>query len=115
MFTVAQFFEKQQLRVLAIPSSWIRGGCLLWPKLLSNDKIDKMRVDGTEFHGASKKIPAIVTRKYRSLQAAEAAAEDLLKHEVSDIETKRKLLKHSNVKQNPRKDYNRAIESMLRI
>lgn len=115
MFSVTQFFEKQQLRVLAVPSSWVRGGFLLWPKLLSNDKIEKMRVGGIEFHGSSKKIPVIVTRKYKSLQAAEAAAEDLLRQEVSDIEAKRKLLKHSNVKKNPRKDYNQAIESMMSI
>ncbi|XP_021703770.1 uncharacterized protein LOC110677188 [Aedes aegypti] len=115
MFTVAQFFEKQQLRVLAVPVSWVRDGCLLWPKLPSNEKIEKLRNGGCEFHGATKRIPVIVSRKYKSLHSAEAAAEDLLKQEVSDIETKRKLLKHRKSKpeeSRPLKDYNKIISEI---
>nr|XP_029709889.1 uncharacterized protein LOC115255841 [Aedes albopictus] len=115
MFTVAQFFEKQQLRVLAVPASWVRDGYLLWPKLSSNEKLDKLRTEGMEFHGATKKIPVISSRKFKSLQAAEAAADDLLKQEVSDIEAKRKLLKHRKVvseKPRPLKDYNKIIKEI---
>ncbi|XP_058448682.1 uncharacterized protein LOC131428654 [Malaya genurostris] len=93
MFTVAQFFEKQQLRVLAVPSSWIRDGFLMWPKIPSNEKLDKLRTSGIEFHGAMKKIPVLAGKKYKSLEAAEAAADSLLKQDVSDIETKRRILK----------------------
>ncbi|XP_058819580.1 uncharacterized protein LOC131682241, partial [Topomyia yanbarensis] len=118
MFTVAQFFEKQQLRVLAVPVSWVRGGFLMWPKLPSNEKLDKLRMEGIEYHGATKKIPVIVGRKYKSLQAAEAAAEDLLKQEVSDIENKRNLLKHRKGKATDAslfKDYNKIIQEMSEI
>ncbi|XP_055543777.1 uncharacterized protein LOC129729292 [Wyeomyia smithii] len=97
MFAVAQFFEKQQLRVLAVPVSWMHDGYLMWPKLPSNDKLEKLRTGGIEFHGSTKKIPAIMGRKYKSLQAAEAAAEDLLKQEVSDIEAKRNC-KHYRIR-----------------
>ncbi|XP_055539568.1 uncharacterized protein LOC129726644 [Wyeomyia smithii] len=113
MFAVAQFFEKQQLRVLAVPVSWMHDGYLMWPKLPSNDKLEKLRTGGIEFHGSTKKIPAIMGRKYKSLQAAEAAAEDLLKQEVSDIEAKRKLLKHrrnQKIESRPPKDYNKMIQ-----
>lgn len=118
MFTVVQFFEKQQLRVLAVPVSWVRDGFLMWPKLPSNEKIENLRTGGNDFHSATKKIPVIVSRKYKSLQAAEAAAEDLLKQEVSDIETKRKLLKHQKskaVESRPLKNYNKIIEGMSYI
>lgn len=113
MFTVAQFFEKQQWRVLAVPVSWIRDGFLMWPKLPSNEKLDKLRTEGIEFHGTTKKIPVIAGRKFKCLQAAEAAAEDLLKQDVSDFEAKRKLLKHrKQTAENPRplKDYNKIVQ-----
>lgn len=112
MFTVAQFFEKQQLRVLAVPVSWVRDGFLLWPKLSSNEKLDKLRTEGVEFHGSTKKIPVITSRKYKTLKTAEAAADDLLKQDVSDIEAKRKLLKHRKINSStprPLKDYNKMI------
>ncbi|XP_062556649.1 uncharacterized protein LOC134221474 [Armigeres subalbatus] len=115
MFTVVQFFEKQQLQVLAVPVSWVREGILMWPKIPSNEKLDKMRTEGHEFHGATKKIPVIPSRKYKSLQAAEAAAEELLKQDVSDIETKRNLLKHRKAKPidpRPLKDYNKIIQGI---
>lgn len=116
MFTVAQFFEKQQLRVLAVPVSWVHDGCLMWPKIPSNEKLDKLRTGGNEFHGATKKIPAIMGRKFKTLQAAEAAAEDLLKLEISDVDTKRKLLKRrreKSVVSRPLKDYNKIIHGKL--
>ncbi|XP_062549884.1 uncharacterized protein LOC134214541 [Armigeres subalbatus] len=115
MFTVAQFFEKQQLRVLAVPVSWLRDGFLMWPKIPSNEKLDKLRMEGVEFNGATKRIPAISSRKYKSSQAAEAAAEELLKQDVSDIEAKRKLLKHRKdeaSKPRPLKDYNKVIQEI---
>lgn len=113
MFTVAQFIEKQKLNVLAVPASWVRDGCLMWPKIPSNEKLENLRTGGHEFHGATKKIPAMVGRKYKTLEAAEAAAEDLLKKEVSDIEGKRKILKHrkdKKVESRPLKDYNKIIQ-----
>lgn len=115
MFSVVQFFEKQQLRVLAVPASWVRDGYLMWPKLSSNEKLDKMRTNGIDFHGATKKIPAITSRKYKSLKAAEAAAEELLKHDISDIDAKRKLLKNCKTKSatsQRSRDYNKIIGSM---
>lgn len=117
MFTVAQFFEKQQLRVLPVLVSWVRDGILMWPKIPSNEKLDKLRKDGTEFHGVTEKIPVITSRKYKTLQAAEAAADDLLKQDVSDIETKRQLLKHRKMKTTEvrSKDYNKIIQGKLDI
>lgn len=116
MFTVAQFFEKQQLCVLAVPASWVRDGYLMWPKLSSNETLDKMRTDGIDFHGATTKIPAITSRKYKSLKAAEAAADELLTHDISDIDAKRKLLKSRKTKTvapQRSRDYNKKIESMI--
>lgn len=113
MFTVVQFFEKQKLRVLAVPVSWVRDGYLMWPKLPSNEKLDKLRTGGYEFHGETKKIPAILGRKYRKLQTAEAAANNLLNLEISDIEAKRKLLKHrknKTVQSNSVRDYNNIVQ-----
>ncbi|XP_058448998.1 uncharacterized protein LOC131428960 [Malaya genurostris] len=115
MFTVAQFFEKQQLRVLAVPSSWIRDGFLMWPKIPSNEKLDKLRTSGIEFHGAIKKIPVLAGKKYKSLEAAETAADSLLKQDVSDIETKRRILKQPKTKisdPRPLKDYNKIIQDI---
>nr|XP_029710337.1 uncharacterized protein LOC115256214 isoform X2 [Aedes albopictus] len=108
MFGVAQFMENGRLQVLAVPMSWIRKGLLMWPKSLSNDKIDKMRKEGTAFNGATKGIPVLVTRKFRSFQAAESSVEELSKKDVSDFEGKKKLLKSNQKKRSEQKrnDYN---------
>ena len=93
---MAKFFEKQ----------------LMWPKLASNEKIENIRTGRTEFYGASKRIAVIVSRKYKSLQASDSAAEELQKQEESDIETKHKLLEHQKSKTGetrPLKNNNKII------
>lgn len=92
MFAVVQFIENKKFQVLAVPVSWIKSGNLLWPKL-NNEKIEALRVSGAEFNGATKRIPVIIWKKVRNFQAAEKAADDLAKKEVSDIEGKKKKLK----------------------
>lgn len=92
MFAVIQFIENTKFQVLAVPVSWIKNGNLLWPKL-SNEKIEHLRVSGAEYHGAFKRIPVIITKKFRNFEAAEKAADDLAKRDVSDVEEKRKKLK----------------------
>ncbi|KXJ73642.1 hypothetical protein RP20_CCG015298 [Aedes albopictus] len=92
MFAVIQFIENTKFQVLAVPVSWIKNGNLLWPKL-SNEKIEHLRVSGAEHHGAFKRIPVIITKKFRNFEAAEKAADDLAKRDVSDVEEKRKKLK----------------------
>lgn len=109
MYAVVQFIENNKFQVLAVPVSWIRSGNLLWPKM-SNDKIEHLRVSGNEFHGAHKRIPVIVTGKFRSFEAAEKAADELAKKEVSDVEGKKKKLKPQ--KKPPlatAKDYNAMV------
>lgn len=93
MFGVAQFLENGRLQVLAVPMTWVKGGLLMWPKSISNDKIEKMRKDGTPFHGSTKPIPAMITKKFRNFEPAEAAVEELARKDVSDFEGKKKALK----------------------
>lgn len=73
----------------------------MWPKSIGNDKIEKMRMDGTDFQGSTKAIPALVTRKYRTFKPAEAAVEELARKEVSDFEGKKKILKTAKRKNKP--------------
>lgn len=98
MFGVVQFLENRRLQVLAVPMSWMKGELLMWPKSISNEKIEKMRKDGTEFHGSTKAIPALVTQKFRKFESAEAAVEELARKEVSDFEGKKKILKAAKKK-----------------
>lgn len=93
MFGVVQFLENGRLQVLAVPMSWMKGGFLMWPKAIGNDKIEKMRMDGTAFHGSTKSIPAMITKKFRNFKSAEAAVEELSRNDVSDFEGKKKMLK----------------------
>lgn len=92
MFGVVQFLENGRLQVLTVPMSWVKGGFLMWPKSIGNDKIERMRKDGTSFHGATKAIPVMVTKKFRNLAPAEAAVEELARKDVSDFEGKKKVL-----------------------
>ncbi|XP_055611216.1 uncharacterized protein LOC129757876 [Uranotaenia lowii] len=92
MFAVVQFIENNKFQVLAVPTSWIQKNVLMWPKL-SVEKIERLRVSGSEFNGPTKRIPVIVWRKLRNFKAAEKAAEELARKEVSDVEGKKKLLK----------------------
>lgn len=115
MYGVAQFMENGRLQVLAVPMSWIQKGFLMWPKSLSNEKIDKMRQEGTVFNGSTKSIPVIVARKFRSFQAAEASVEELSKKDVSDFEAKKKQLKPAKKKKLAEKqsDYNKLCEGII--
>lgn len=91
MFAVVQFIENKKFQVLAVPVSWIKSGNLMWPKM-SNEKIEALRVSGAEYNGATKRIPVIIWKKVRNFQAAEKAADELAKREVSDVEGKKKKL-----------------------
>lgn len=115
MFAVVQFIENKKFQVLTVPMSWIKNGILLWPKL-SNEKIEKLRESGAEFHGSVKRIPVIIWKKIRSFEAAERAADDLAKTEVSDVEGKKKILKQS-VKSKPvdSKDYNAMFAGKTKL
>ncbi|XP_055605846.1 uncharacterized protein LOC129754016 [Uranotaenia lowii] len=99
MFSVVQFVENNKFKVLAVPSSWVKQNKLLWPKHLSCEKIEQMRESGTEYHGSTKRIPAILFKKFRSFAAAEAAVTTMENKEVSDIEGKKKLLKSAAKRQ----------------
>lgn len=92
MYSVVQFIEKQKFNVMAVPSSWVKKSCLFWPKL-SNAKIEKLRIDGRDFDGSTKKIPVIVHKRFKELRQAEESAEALAKREVSDADDKKKRLK----------------------
>lgn len=115
MYGVAQFIENGRFQVLAVPMSWIQKEFLMWPKSLNNEKIDKMRKEGTIFKGATKSVPVIVTRKFRSFQAAEASVEELSKKDVSDFEAKKKQLKSAKKKRpaEKRNDYNSLCKGMF--
>lgn len=109
MFAVVQFIENRKFQVLAVPISWIKGGILQWPKM-SNEKIENLRVSGAEFHGTSKRIPIIIFKKFRNFDAAERAADDLAKRDVSDVEGKKKKLKAQKLSvPGKTKDYNAML------
>lgn len=113
MFAVVQFIEQNKFQVLAVPVSWIKGGVLSWPKL-SNEKIEGLRVSGSEYHGAAKRIPVIIWKKFRKFDAAEKAADDLALKDVSDVEGKRKKLKpQKKPALEKSKDYNAMFEGIL--
>ncbi|XP_055544990.1 uncharacterized protein LOC129730038 [Wyeomyia smithii] len=78
MFAVVQFIENNKFQVLAVPVSWIKSGNLMWPKI-TNEKIEALRAAGDEFHGATKRIPVVISRKVRNFLAAEKIAEELTK------------------------------------
>lgn len=92
MFAIVQFIENNKFNVLAVPTSWIKKNQLMWPKI-ANDKIEKLRESGAEFRGSVKHIPVMVLKKLRNFEAAEKAADELAKKDVSDVEGKRKILK----------------------
>lgn len=92
MFAVVQFIEHNKFQVLAVPVSWIKSGVLLWLNI-SNEKIESLRVIGANYHGAAKRIPVIIWKKFRKFDAAEKAADELAKRDVSDVEGKKKKLK----------------------
>ncbi|XP_062553975.1 uncharacterized protein LOC134219271 [Armigeres subalbatus] len=52
-----------------------------------------MRKNGTVFHGSTKAIPALLVKKCRKLESAEAAVVELAQKEVSDLNGKKKILK----------------------
>ncbi|XP_055616232.1 uncharacterized protein LOC129762208 isoform X3 [Toxorhynchites rutilus septentrionalis] len=81
MFTVVTLIEHQQFRVLTVPTSWIKDGVLMWPTKLPNNKINKMRREGTEYHGSVKSIPIIINSKFRNFKSAEVEADIILKSE----------------------------------
>lgn len=114
MYGVTQFIEKSRLQVLAVPMSWIHQEMLMWPKSLSNEKIEKMRKEGTVFNGSTKPIPVIVAKKFRSFDAAEAFVEDLSKKDISDFEAKKQQLKAAKKQKIPKKrnDYNALCEGI---
>ncbi|XP_021707814.1 uncharacterized protein LOC110678778 [Aedes aegypti] len=74
-----------------------------------------MRKDGTVFNVATKAIPVIVTRKFRSFQAAEASVEELSKKDVSDFEGKKKQLKSNKKRKcdHKRNDYNELCTAIV--
>lgn len=109
MYAVVQFIENGKFQVLSVPATWIRGGTLLWPKLLSNEKVEQMRREGIQYHGSTKTIPVIVTKKCKNFKSAEAAAESLTKQDVSDVDTKKKKLARKP-KTVPRKNYDDLME-----
>lgn len=110
MYTVVQFIENQKFKVMAVPSGWVRKNLLFWPKL-SNAKIEALRVSGDDYDGPTKKISVIVCNKYKKLDMAEEAAEELSKREVSDVDSKRKRLKPTKKpKLASPKDYNLMIQ-----
>ena len=110
MFAVVQLIENQKFKVLVVPVSWIRNGVLLWPKLLSEQKIEELRINGTAYKGATKQIPVIVNERYKKLATAEAAADDLAMKEVSDVDGKKKRLKPEKKKKAAAvKDYNKLF------
>ncbi|XP_062711083.1 uncharacterized protein LOC115262857 [Aedes albopictus] len=89
MFAIVQFIENNKFNVLAVPTSWIKKNQLMWPKIAN----DKMRESGAEFRGSVKHIPVMVLKKLRNFEAAEKAADELAKKDVSDVEGKQKILK----------------------
>lgn len=93
MFGVVQFLENGRMQVLAVPMSWMKGHLLMWPKSIGNEKIEQMRKNGTVFHGSTKAIPALLVKKCRKLESAEAAVVELAQKEVSDLDGKKKILK----------------------
>ncbi|XP_058840183.1 uncharacterized protein LOC131695705 [Topomyia yanbarensis] len=113
MFVVVQFIEKQQFQVLVVPVCWVKNDVLMWPKLLANDKIEELRTQGAKYNGTTKKIPVIVSRRFKNLTSAEAAAEALAQKDVSDVDGKKKILKPDK-KSKPAnsKDYNKFFEEV---
>lgn len=110
MYSVVQLIEKNKFKVIAVPSTWVRKNSLLWPKL-SNSKIEALRVTGQDYDGPTRKIPVIVFKKFKNLQMAEDAAEELSKREVSDVDNKRKRFKPTKApKMASSKDYNLMVQ-----
>lgn len=110
MYSVVQLIEKNKFKVIAVLSTWVRKNSLLWPKL-SNSKIEALRVTGQDYDGPTRKIPVIVFKKFKNLQMAEDAAEELSKREVSDVDNKRKRLKPAkSPKMASSKDYNLMVQ-----
>ncbi|XP_055541988.1 uncharacterized protein LOC129727810 [Wyeomyia smithii] len=115
MFAVVQFIENNKFQVLAVPVSWVKSGNLMWPKM-SNEKIEALRATGTEFHGATKRIPVIISRKVRNFLAAEKIADELTKKEVSDVEGKMEKLKPPKKSIFPKnKNYNTMLAAIQKI
>ncbi|XP_058116610.1 uncharacterized protein LOC131287658 [Anopheles ziemanni] len=92
MFTIVEFFENQQQRLLAVPASWVRDGFLKWPKL-GNEAAEQLRKSGTAYHGVTKQYTAITHRKFKHLSAAEAVVKEMLRPDNSNVGANRYLLK----------------------
>lgn len=113
MYSVVQLIENNKFKVMTVPTGWVKKGLLHWPKL-PNIKIEALRVTGQEYDGPSKKIAVIVFKKFKNLQMAEEAAEELSKREVSDVDNKRKRLKPAKKpKCTNSKDYNLMAQGKL--
>ncbi|KXJ75917.1 hypothetical protein RP20_CCG010753 [Aedes albopictus] len=114
MYSVVQLIENNKFKVMTVPTGWVKKGLLHWPKL-PNIKIEALRVTGQEYDGSSKKIAVIVFKKFKNLQMAEEAAEELSKREVSDVDNKRKRLKPAKKpKCTNSKDYNLMAQECIR-
>ncbi|XP_055604946.1 uncharacterized protein LOC129753177 [Uranotaenia lowii] len=114
LWTYEDSNENQRFKVINVPSSWIQHGILKWPKL-SNEKIEKLRVSGTPYFGSTRSIPAIVSRRYRNFDSAEAAADAMTNTEVSDLDNKKatlKALKTKDRKLKPGKNYNALFSEL---
>ncbi|XP_065080246.1 uncharacterized protein LOC135703065 [Ochlerotatus camptorhynchus] len=81
MFAVVEFIGTPILKVVAVPTAWLKDDLLMWPKLVNGEMIDKMRQDGFQLDDTveSEDVSVIVLQKFEQFQSAEAAAQAVSK------------------------------------